>query len=403
MSELKTTQTPTVMTVSAFSGISQKLNFLAQAIKNESDAETRKLYIECFKEDRKINGAWEPVNVIRFSIDCDIWTEIHPYDKKDGDILPKNIAVNLFDFFNIVDNCKDDMISFWIDEDGESPEIVINSFYNEHRNQDELEVRMPIHDIDFPTRDLVDEDSDAVFTFELAPIVLYTVMAELNIENRTDGLSIIIDNGKLKFQSNYNGYKVHLDFNEHADINYFIQNASVFIPFNIMSLISGSGSITSLKFIVTDTHVIVNTDDYKFSYKIEKTSTKFSIDVEAEDFLVCESELMRHVGGLINRLNKSSNFGELVISKIDEFTAEITCHNKDRYKISVYSDFAVLSDNSLTIDSRIFERIFTKNMVDAIAVQICKNGDAFIKIVTPVYVKILMYNNEEFSNYRESL
>ena len=406
MSDLQTTESPTTMSISAFSGIGQKLNYLAQVIKDEKEAETRQLYIECYKEDRKINNAWQTINIIRLSVDFNIWTEINTYDKIDGAILPKNISVNLYDFFNIVDNCKDDIISFWIDE--EEAQLVINSFYNEHRDQDELEVRLPIGDIGFNTRKLTTDVDDIgcspLHTLELPPIMLYTIMAELNVEQKTDGIYISNVNGNMYFTSDYNGYKTQLNFKE-LNTNIGDDEWSYFVPFNLMSLISATGTISNLKlnFYADDVNaLVVDTEDYKFSYPTSVIEYDITIPNEGEEFLVVESEMAQQMAALINRLNKPAPYNIYTIKKVDEMTAEVECVYKDRFAISVYTDMAMLCDKELQIDSRIFERIVTKNMVDAVKFELVDDVNTLIKITTPVYEKKLYYKHEQFSQYRRS-
>ena len=133
-----------VMRVSAINNLPSRLTFLAKMLQSEHQANTEPLYIESYRIHDE--------NVIRLSTKNGIYTEINPYDKEEGEILPFSLSVNLYDFFNTVDQCVDELISLWIDE--ETNELVLNSFYSPTKELDELEVRFNIIDKKFPFRTL---------------------------------------------------------------------------------------------------------------------------------------------------------------------------------------------------------------------------------------------------------
>ena len=72
--------------------IAQKINFLAQGIRNEKESDNANIYIECYTTEKDD----KPHKVVRFSTDLYLWTEIHPVDPVEGDILLHNVAINLF-------------------------------------------------------------------------------------------------------------------------------------------------------------------------------------------------------------------------------------------------------------------------------------------------------------------
>ena len=406
MSELQTTNAPVTMTISAFSGITQKLNYLTQAIENETEAETTKVFIESFKEVRKIKDDWRMTNVIRLSIELGIWTEITTYDKFEGSILPQNVSVNLFDFYNVIDNCKDDIITLWIDDSDNT--LIINTFYNEHRDQDELEVRLPIYDIGYQLKPLtIDPEiigDTPTYTLPLPPIILYTIMNELNVENLTDGIYVSCKDGRIYFTSDYHGYITRLNFTE-LNANVGFSDWTYFIPFRLMSLLAATGTVTNLKFDFytgDENKLIVDTEDYKFSYDTTPTAYDTTLPTEGEDFLVAKSDVIQPVASLITRLNKAAPYSIYNIKKVDGFTAEIESSYGNRFSVSVYTDMAMLSDRELNIDSRIFERIFTRNMVDAVKLVLVDDINVLAHIETPVYDKILYYQHEQFVAYRSS-
>jgi hypothetical protein len=113
--------TPKVMYISKISQIQEKLNFLAQSLNSEEQAEKDKIFMEFFPSTRE----GDSVNIIRFSTRNGVYSEVNTVDKFKGEILERNIAVNLFDLYNIVSFC-DETICFWIDE--ETNELVVNSY-----------------------------------------------------------------------------------------------------------------------------------------------------------------------------------------------------------------------------------------------------------------------------------
>jgi len=78
MESLVESTQPVTMDVSGYSNIGNKLNFLAQAIKDVRDAENQLLYIECYTKSEKIDEEMKEVRYIRFSTDVTLWTEIQP-------------------------------------------------------------------------------------------------------------------------------------------------------------------------------------------------------------------------------------------------------------------------------------------------------------------------------------
>lgn len=402
MSDIIETEAQTVMVVSEFSGIAQRLNFLAQSIRDEEEAKTTNVYIECFErmEDDKA------VRVIRLSTDLNLWTEINPYDKHNGDLLEYSVAVNLFDFYNIVDNCKDDLIHFTIDvaDDGE-PELTVSSFYNSEKDINELEVTMKIDSFAFPMRELTTEfnEVDKITSFELSNLTVYNILNELNVEQSTDGVNIIIEDGKIRFQSNYNGYYSEIKLKEHEE-QVFDVDCSVYIPFSIFNLMTATGHIGELRFDVYKDIISLATSDYDFAYKRENVDIKpFTIDAsEYEEHFVAECEEMESIVGLLNRINKPSPISLFKLEKIDMRHMDVQAQCKGRYNASGLVTMAVLSDNTLVCDGDILQNLFTKSNVDAIKVS-SLNGDSFIaQYENALLYKEVKYCHKEFIEFRES-
>jgi hypothetical protein len=400
---------PIVMNVSIYSSISQKLGFLAQGIKNEKDAESHLVYIECYSEIRTIKEKEQAVKVIRFSTNLNVWTEIYPYDKINGEILPKNVAVNLYDLYNIVDNCKDDLIAFWIDESNpENPELVIDSFYNDKEEYDELEVRLKIHEIGFPLRklipaDIVEETKKPIFTLALSNISLYSIIHQLNTENKVDGVNIIVKNRKLCFQSNYNGFLTNLILKDYKD-QIFFRDFQVFIPFNIFNLMSATGQITDIEFDIYDDCVIVETDEYSFLYKTEKEVEPFEIvDAGYKEYVVVDPENILYPVQILNRINKPALISVAEIEKVDDKTGDVVIKYDGRYSASVRIKMAMLSDDKVLIDSDLLESIFTGTNVDAIKIKYFENKNLIIRFENLLMEKEMFYDHGTFMKYRESL
>lgn len=417
LDNLVETKTPIVLNISTHvSKIAQKLNFLAQGIKNQKDADTKSIYIECFEEERETNknsnsddiSKTEMVKVIRLSTDVMIWTEIAEKDAIMGELLPRNVSVNLYDFYNIINNCTDDMISLRLDE--EKSELVVGCFYNDMdgHEYDELEVYIKTHSIGFSKRELLPIDLDTFHnSFHLSHVAIYKIIEELNTEQRTDGVNIIVSRGKLLFQSNYNGLKINLKVKEYDDM-IFLKDFKVFIPFYVFNLIAGSNNLADvfrIKFDVYDKYLVVYTDDYTFVYKIEDVFDEFLIDTEKlEDLLVVEPENMVSCIQLLNRINKPAKISNAVISKASDTVGDISVEYEGRYTASAAVDMAMLSDTEVTIDSDILESIFTKTKVDGVRVKWGDGGNIiYIKYENQLIENEICYDHYEFNKYRKDL
>ena len=387
-----------VMVVSEFSGIAQRLNFLAQSIRDEEEAKQANVYIECFEriEDDKA------VRVIRFSTDLNIWTEIHPYDKHKGELLEYSVAVNLFDFYNIVDNCKDDLIHFTIDiaDDGE-PELTVSSFYNSDKDINELEVTMKIESFAFPMRELSTEFTDKVTSFELSNLTVYNVIAELNVEQNVDGVNIIIEDGKVRFQSQYNGYNSEIKLKEHAE-QVFDVDCSVYIPFYVFNLMSATGHIGQLRFDIYKDVICLVTKDYEFAYKSDNiTHEVFNIDTSGyQEHFVADCEEMESIVGLLNRVNKPSPISLFKLEKIDSRHMDVQAQCKGRYNASGLVTMAVLSEDALVCDGDILQDLFTKTNVDAIKVSSLDGSKFIAEYENALLYKKVQYIHETFMAYR---
>jgi len=407
--ELVEQDNPVVMDVSVYSNMPQKVNFLAQGIKDQADAESKNIYIECFSEERLNKETKEPEmqKIIRLSTDLFIWTELHPYDKLEGEMLPKNVAVNLYDFYNILDNCKDDMISFRLDE--ENSELVIGCHYNDTENHeyDELEISMKVNEVGFPKRELPPIDLEAFHnSIELSRIAIFTIINELNVEHKTDGVNVIVSDRKLFFQSDYNGLKTNLLVKEYKD-QIFLKDFKFFLPFYVFNLVAGSGHMSdvfNIKFDIYDNHIVVETDEYKFVYVRENECDIVSMDdSKAKDLLVAEPDNMLASIQLLNRINKPAKISHATIEKISGMVGEVSIGYEGRYSALTRVDMVMLSDEKVVIDSDILESIFSKTNVDAVRMKYDDEGNVYINYENALVHKQIIYIKDVFEEYRRRI
>ena len=399
-SNLITTNEPTVMTVSAYSGIAQKLNFLAQGIKDLKDAECSNVYIECYdKTDDADDNNEQSIKTIRFSTDLYVSTEINPYDKFNGDLLDESIAVNLYDLYNITTNCQDEVLSFWVDGD----ELVINSYYQPEKDIDELEVRLKITDRGFKDRsDSIVEDKTPVSTITLSSLSMVSIIKQLNCENKADGVNFVIKDNKLRFESKYNGFDSILTIKD-IDNQVFFKDISAFIPFYAFNLMSATGQISDVKFNVYDDTLVVNTEEYDFIFPLDNMVESFDInDDNAIDYFVIDAKLFEVTLDLINRLNTPADISEMEIEYVSQGEADLTCVKEGRYTISVRTDLAMLCKESIKIDSDIFAELFKLSNVDAIKVKLdTDTKKLYIKFENGILTRQVVYDHDTFMEYRK--
>jgi len=399
-SNLITTNEPTVMTVSAYSGIAQKLNFLAQGIKDLKDAECSNVYIECYdKTDDADDNNEQSIKTIRFSTDLYVSTEINPYDKFNGDLLDESIAVNLYDLYNITTNCQDEVLSFWVDGD----ELVINSYYQPEKDIDELEVRLKITDRGFKDRsDSIVEDKTPVSTITLSSLSMVSIIKQLNCENKADGVNFVIKDNKLRFESKYNGFDSILTIKD-IDDQVFFKDISAFIPFYAFNLMSATGQISDVKFNVYDDTLVVNTEEYDFIFPLDNMVESFDInDDNAIDYFVIDAKLFEVTLDLINRLNTPADISEMEIEYVSQGEADLTCVKEGRYTISVRTDLAMLCKESIKIDSDIFAELFKLSNVDAIKVKLdTDTKKLYIKFENGILTRQVVYDHDTFMEYRK--
>jgi hypothetical protein len=401
---------PNVMVVSSFSSIALKLNFLATALSDEDKANNTLVYIECFTR----RDGEDDERVIRFSTDDGIWTEINPLHKHSSKLLESNVAVNLYDLYNVIGNCEDDLISFWIDSDDN--ELVINAWYNPDIEADELEVRLPIHKSKFDKVDRIvstDIDSAAIeCEFALDGTACYTTANQLNSEHNVDGVHVSIGGGKLSFWSEYNGLLTKLEMKEDLDRVYDYTDISFYIPFNIYNLMVSTGEIKELlcRVVKVDDSYVLNLSagGYEFSVDVTESTdinlnTFDELDADAmEKLLIIDVKQFNAVMGKINKLNAPSPMSEIAIDRVDDAVVDFMVSYENRFDVNVRTYVATLSEvmEPVKIDGRLFTELIEKSGVDAFAVYRLHNGLLYIKYENAVSFKSILYNHDKFMSYR---
>lgn len=399
--EIEETQefSPTVMIVSPYSNIANFLRQFVGGIKDDDIAKEWPVIIDCYsKEVGDVNQ-----QIIRLSDPNGMWTEISPVDSISGALLPESVSVNLCDLSNVIDNCPDEMISFWIDTEDE--ELVINSFLNEEKDIDELEVRLKILDRGFPTRNLSStslNETEKVGTITLNATMIHFIVNELNVENSVDGVNIIVQDGKLKFQAAYNGFNSQLKVKQLED-EVYDKDFSVFIPFNVFCQMVSTGHPHDLKFEIYENDLLVlNTDNYNFYYQLKETRPIFDIDMEgSERYFIIDAELMESTMKLMNRLSTKSQISNVLIEYVSDGEADISTSYEDRWSISIRTDLAMLSKESITVDADILQEMVSRTQVDAIQMNMFNSNKICMKLENGLIEKIMHYDHEIFSTFRE--
>lgn len=390
---------PIVMEVSAFSNIHQKLRYLATALRNQGEADTSLVYIECFTHTDETNG--KDLSVIRFRSSLEMWCEINPVKKYGGSILGQNVAVNLYDLYNMVENCKDELISFWIDD--ETNELVVSSFYNETLDADELEIRLPIRDKDFPTSDF-GTDSEPDFSVALSSMVTWSAVKELNVEKKADSISFIFDEGNLSLATDYHGTMVLIRHKELKNVDYGDKCRSFSIPFNIFHLMTSTGQVKDIEIKVYPKFVILDTDEYSFRYcfidNVWLETSAFDIKTKPI-FIISADDGMASIEK-INQINSHAKSIEITYEKVQDGTADFGAEFEGRMKTFVRIGCATLSDTSVKFDGYLFKSLFTDTGVDAIAVTQGADGRLVMDYENSLLIKTVVYDHVKFMEYRKS-
>lgn len=392
----------TVMTISSFSNIHLKLKYLTGIMRTKDESDTRAVDIECYKRPMLIDNS-KIESVIRFSIDSEVWFEINTMKRIGGDILPKCIAVNLYDIFNMVDNCRDEMISMWIDD--ESNELVLNSYYNEELDRDELEVRLPvIHCWEAQILNVAERPEPRQLIL-LSPITTYSALKELNIENKTNHIQFLFIDGKLSLASEYNGILAKIEPKEFANDDYGLTK-SFSVPFGLFYLMSSTGQIDPLRLEIHDGYVYLETSDYGFKYYVDPDDSlvdvsEFNAD-GAEKIFVIDSEEGFAAIEKVTNLNCATEFTEITYEKISNGVADLCATIDSRMKIYVTAILATISDIKVSFDGAVFRDLFSKNGVDAIAVNRLPDGRLYVSYGTAAVHKTIVYDHDTFMEFRKS-
>ena len=249
--------------------------------------------------------------------------------------------------------------------------MVINTFYNDEKEYDELEVRLTIHDIGFPKREFgTDDKNNLKYSFSLNQVAIYNLIQELNIENKTRGMNIIVKDKKIFFQIDYNGLKINLNIKSYDD-QIFMKDFSAFIEFYAFNLMCATGQHTDIIFDIYsvdgENTLMIHTDEYSFAYNVKMDEEVFKLSDEGfTDAFIVDPENINHPIQLLNRINKSANISVAKIEKDDEKNGEITIEHDGRYSATARIVMAMYLDDDIYIDSDILEALFVKTNVNGI-------------------------------------
>lgn len=394
-----TDTSPVVMTISAFSNINQRLKFLSAIMRTKEESDSRIVRIESYRREMKTDPS-KIESVIRFSIDADVWCEINTMKRVGGEILPKCIAVNLYNVFNMLDNSRDEMISMWIDD--ESNELVLNSFYNSDLDRDELEVRLPIIESWTDPEIVKDERGDATTIITVSPVTTYSALKELNIENKTDYIQFLVKDGKLSLGSYYHGIITIIDPVEFSNDD-FGDMKSFAIPFGLFYLMVSTGQIEPLRIEIHDGYVFLQTTDYGFKYILQDITL---IDVNsqsndgAEKIFIMDSDQGFATIEKVTNLNCITEFTEVTYEKITDGLADFIADIDGKMKIYSTAILATLSDKQIKFDGNVFRDMFSKNGVDVLAVNLLPDGRLYVGYTTAAVNKTVYYDHTKFMEYR---
>lgn len=369
-----------VMQISPYSGIANKLAFLAKLIMTDAQADSEQLHIECYDN----NG----IKTIRLSNNTGIWTEVFPYDKTNGKLLPKSVTVNLYDFYNVADNCLDEMISLWIDE--ETNELVFNSYYSEIKDLDEVEFRINIIDSYAGMRNY-GKGGELRSKVTLDQMTINQILNNLNYDSLTDGVNIIASQGTLSFQSSYKGITTDLVVKMSKTID--SDDFTIFVPFTLFNLMASTGQITPLDFSIYSNNILeLHANEYHFIMTIDKTVTPYIFNEDQyKDYFVIDAKLFEETLKLLNKMTQQSKSHLVTFEKVNDNHADITNVYDGRYTASIRTDLAILSDDVLAVDSMLLQQIIAKNQVDAIRVKY-NEKDVFIKYENAMIIKKTVYS-----------
>lgn len=381
-----------VMELSSFSNMHMLLKYLVSVVRTESESESIQLTINPYIDKNNHRK-------VQFIVNNMIWCEIFILDKFAGVILDKTVSVNLYDFYHIIDNCRDEMISLRIDND----QLVVGSFYNENMDADELEVYLPISKIDDSLSLIIDTD-ELVTSIDITPITAFQILKELNIENKTTNILIQFNSGKISFVSEYNGIISKIVPKDLIDID-FGDAQSFSMPFTFFYLMVSTGEINGVKFLVYNKYVTLKTELYSFNIPITHVHDNIVENVgEFDKIFVMDTDQGFSAIEKITSINQTKYINEITYEKVMDGVADFVAKIDNRMTIYVRALLATISDQQIKFDGNIFRDLFTNNGVDAIGINRLADGRLYISYESATHYRTVIYDHEKFMKFRvESL
>jgi len=408
MSEIVKVEEPTVMEISGYCMLHQKLNYLTSELTTKAEADVKTVTIQSYKrpvdvKDKKTGLMRREIeSVVRFKTDSKAWFEVNTLKEYGGDILPFEVTVNLYDVFALVDQSKTEMVSFWIDE--EVNELVMTSYYIPELDYDELEVRLPIHNRCAVELDTIEQPTKPNTTLKISPSAIFTTLREINIENQCEYLHFKFNDGMLYLMAEYHGVQSMVELKEQADFDY--GSATDFkLPFGVFFMMGSTGSLDDLSIDLYDEYVITSMEEY--SFKVPRIPSELDLDrimsILPKDhepvFVVDPTTAFSSLEKLIKI--SSADYHEIEYNKVENGVADLVLVVPNRAVITNRMSMATIKDEKVKFDGELFMDLFNDNNVTGVALHSI-DGVYVIKYDTALLHKTMIYDHNAFIEYRKS-
>ena len=353
--------------------------------KGESDGKT--VYIESYVNDLNENR-------IRLSTETYVSCELSTYNKSKGDILDENIEVNLYDLFNIV-KCSDDIINFEIDGDN----LLISSYYSVLDEYDQMEMSIPIESRWDVLIDEVEIPQLSLGKITLDMMSKHQIINHIDISEDIKDLYLVNKNGKFSLVSANVGFSIAFQLKGFSTNTY--SDFSVKTSAHLLRLLFTTGVPKDNELVITPTELYIDIGDYKFRIPLESTDSPFTVDYNSEKmedsrYFVLENEAWVTLTTLLSRLDMSNKTSTVKVDYVDTHHADFTIKQDGRYEGSMRISGAMLKDESIEFDVRLFH-LLTKDLNND-AITMHKIGDdIFMYLEDGAMVKQIQYNHTEYT------
>jgi hypothetical protein len=359
------------------------INYLETTVKDQDKSDQEKLYIEpvIIDGDRSV----------LFRTDSGISATSPTYNKKSGDLLDKCVAVNLYEFYNIV-KCSDDIINLTI----RGEHLVASSYYSEYDEFDQLEVDLKILESYEPnpsnTVDLVISKAE----FKLTVINKHYINNHLNLSDNIEELNVSRVGGKLYLTTLKDGVSISLlvkDITVEEDLPDFSFNIHSYF----IRLIFTSGTHDTTTFKICNDGLKFDMDNYTGNMPITFDGDAISIPDELNDdskFMVIEGDSWVSFSTLITRLTMGKDHSNLSIIYADDHHCDYSVNYGD-FNIAMRNQAAMLRDGTITFDSRLFHALTKDFDIDAFTLYF-EDGIVKMKVEDGAVIKYVEYDHKKY-------